>query len=396
MTRFDVAIAGAGPAGALTALLLARRGLSVALLDRSHFPRAKTCAEYLSPGVADVLSGVGLAPVLDGAHRFPGMDIIAPQAALYRVRYAVEGHGRPAMSLPRRILDARLVAAACGAGATLMEGAVVREPLYRDGRVVGVAGSRGGDDVTIEAALTVVADGARSVMTRRLGLARPPRWPRRLGLVAYHEGTVPSGAGQMIVFPGGYCGVAPLPDGLLNVAAVVPADSMRRRGLSAQALLDATIASVPALRELLAGTRRVGNVRGLVPLGSRASRHSVAGALLVGDAAGFFDPFTGEGIYRALRGAELAADAAVAALERGDLSESQLGAYDRMRREAFRQKEVVTMLVQLFIRFPSLLAYALPRLSTRPSGEILSNVLGDVVPAHEFLALVPLWQALRP
>jgi flavin-dependent dehydrogenase len=220
-----------------------------------------------------------------------------------------------------------------------------------------------------------------------------------MGLVAHFVGkpNLRDGFGQMHVRPDGYCGVAPLPDGLVNVSLVVPTNALQRAHLSATALFDRWIAETPRLRACLADCRRVSPVRGVSPLGSRARRAHVSGALLVGDAAGFFDPFTGEGIYRALRGAELAVQTAHASLAVDDVSSSNLVSYDHMRMRAFGAKELVTRLVQLFVQFPSLMTYSLPRMSERQdSSRALSAVLGDIQEANISLTARALWSALRP
>jgi flavin-dependent dehydrogenase len=117
---------------------------------------------------------------------------------------------------------------------------------------------------------------------------------------------------------------------------------------------------------------------------------------MVGDAAGFFDPFTGEGIHRAILGGRIAAAAALEAVNQGQ-SAAQIEAYHRARHAAFRQKEMVTALVQAFVRIPGLLDYALPRLESRPlAGGLLASVLGDVADAGQFLRPRPLWDAVRP
>jgi flavin-dependent dehydrogenase len=389
-------------------LLLARQGFRVALLDQSHFPRHKACAEYLSPGVWETVRRLGLAEVLD-AHaplRVCGMEIISPGDCVLPVRYRSCGQSHHAMTLSRRRLDTSLVRAATASGVELCEGFRVQAPLFEGGSAVGVEGIQGSTRRVIRSRLVVAADGARSSLARRLGLTRAPRWPIRLGLVAHFTGPVRlrGGMGQMHVFPDGYCGVAPLPAdshsneaGRLNVAMVVREDAVRQERISATHFFDRWIESRPRLRELLTECERADAVRGVGPIGARARRVSLSGMLLVGDAAGFFDPFTGEGIYRAIRGAEIAADVGARALRAGDLSARALSAYDRGRARAFRRKEVVTALVQLFVQYPGLLEYAVPRLAVRHDAlDTLGMVLGDMTDAGAFLNPRMLWQALRP
>ncbi|HYI16337.1 MAG TPA: hypothetical protein VEX37_13160, partial [Thermomicrobiales bacterium] len=119
--------------------------------------------------------------------------------------------------------------------------------------------------------------------------------------------------------------------------------------------------------------------------------------LLVGDAAGFFDPFTGEGIFDALHGGELAAEAVAAALEIGDTSASALAGYDRARRAAFADKRRAAWLVQAFVRAPRLMDYALERIAARPAARTtMTGVLGDYRDAAVVLSPRFLWSALRP
>jgi flavin-dependent dehydrogenase len=126
-------------------------------------------------------------------------------------------------------------------------------------------------------------------------------------------------------------------------------------------------------------------------------RVSGDGFLLVGDAAGFLDPFTGEGIYRALRGAELAAAVLHEALRRGDTRDAMLSPYRELRRAEFAAKEAVCWIIQGLLAWPALLGYALRRLEGRPSvAGILGGVLGDYRPAGDALRPAFLWSLLRP
>ncbi|GAC1324196.1 MAG: geranylgeranyl reductase family protein [Chloroflexota bacterium] len=397
----DVIVAGAGPAGSVTAILLARLGYQVRLVDARHFPRSKPCGEFMSPGVMNTLRRLDLEVAL---RQIPprdvaGMNIIGPSGASMQVEYQVDGVRRDAITLRRVDLDTQLVRLAAAEGVEVCEGVRVRGPRLNDGTVVGLVASRHGQEDVMRARLTVVADGAQSALARALGLRKPARWPVRLGLVAHYEENpgFTFTHGQMHVGHGGYCGIAPLPDGRLNVAMVLRADAVRSSRLPAKAVFEQWIRSHRALAQDLEPHSRSSPVFGIGPVGSRAVRPWFPGALLVGDAAGFFDPFTGEGIFRALNGAEMAAQVAHDALTRGDVSASTLSAYGTLRSERFRDKQAVTSLVQLFVQYPRLMAYALPRLARRPVPyQALSGALGDLADAREFLRPSVLWSALRP
>jgi geranylgeranyl reductase family protein len=401
MSEWDVAVVGAGPAGAVSAAQFARRGFRVALLDRAHFPRHKPCAEYMSPGVRNVAQRLGIweAIQLAGPCLVPGMEVVSPAGKVMRLEYRVDGRRQYASTLPRHVLDEQLVAHAEASGATVMSGVIAHEPLLDGSTVAGVRASQAGTEITVPAKLTIIADGNRSTIARALDFSVPAHWPVRMGLVAHYEGHAPlrEGFGQMHVGAEGYCGVAPLPGGRLNVAVVAKTDALHSSSLKASDFFERWIEAAPALRALLAACARVSPVRGVGPIGSRVRRVSTGGAMLVGDAAGFFDPFTGEGIYRALRGAELVAEVGQEALARGDVSAAGLARYDALRSQAFARKLAVTALVQLFVQFPVLMEYALPRLTNRPAPlQALGSVLGDCRDARTFLNLPTLWSALRP
>jgi len=396
--RWDAVIAGAGPSGSAAATLLARGGYRVALVDRARFPRHKPCGEYLSPGVVQILERLGLAADIPHAamHRIDGMDIVSRHGTIFPLTHHP---GDPAVSIPRYDLDNALLAAAVRAGATLFDGTVVHEPVVENDRVDGLRVGSEGRLRTLDGRMTLVADGSRSVLAEKLGLARDLRWPKRIGLVAHFQGqsALPANRGGMYIGRTGYCGLAPLAGQRVNVAIVVPLPALREAGCSAEAYFDRWIASEPLVREALGQTVRASSVRGRAPIGARAARSWTHGAMLVGDAAGFFDPFTGEGVYRALRGAELAAGAATAVLEGERAEVAVLAGYGRDRRRAFGWKQVTTELVQVFIHYPALTEYILPRLSHRPRvARVLTDVLADKVDARRFVNVRTLIAALAP
>jgi flavin-dependent dehydrogenase len=242
------------------------------------------------------------------------------------------------------------------------------------------------------------ADGRHSVVSRSLGLDVPLPWPRRTGLVAHYRGvSALDRRGEMHIVPHAYAGTAPLEVGLTNIALVAGSAAVAGRAGPLEAFFADGLARIPAVAAKLAGAERVGAIRGIGPMAHRARRVAGDGFLLVGDAASFLDPFTGEGIHDAIRGALLAAPVADAALRAGDVSASRLAPYRTARRRAFWAKRQVCWLVQAFITNPPLMDYATERLARRPATALtLAGVLADLYPAQ--LALSPrfLAQLLRP
>jgi flavin-dependent dehydrogenase len=126
-------------------------------------------------------------------------------------------------------------------------------------------------------------------------------------------------------------------------------------------------------------------------------RASGSGFLLVGDAAGFLDPFTGDGIYEAICGATLAAPIADTALRRGDVSDSHLRPYEEARRQQFAAKQRLRLLVQAFVAKPELMDYAFARLARRPSlARTLTGALAGFTPAEQAVSPHFLMRLLRP
>jgi menaquinone-9 beta-reductase len=395
----DVVVVGAGPAGSATAALLAEAGHEVLLLDRARFPRSKPCSEYTGPGSEAILARLGVLRDIDSGlgRRLRGMELRAPNGGRYLVEYRDGARPRTGFALPRADLDAALLAAARVRGAVVWEGFRVTSPLISHGAVRGVVGrDAGGRERTVTARLVAAADGRHSVVAHALGLGKPSRWPPRLGLVTHYRGVRwDEDYGQMRVGRRGYVGVAPLGDDLLTVGLVMPMRSGRLGPPGAA--FEGALADYPDLAARLAGGRRVRPVRGVGPLAHSVRSCSGVGYLLVGDAAGFCDPFTGEGIHRALRGAELAADAADRALRAGGGVAGISPEYAAARRAAFRAKERLTAVIQIFVRFPALMDYAIDRLNRRPElGIRLGNVLGDLEPAARALRPAYLWALLGP
>ena len=392
----EVVVVGGGPAGASTAFQLARLGVRVRVLERARFPRAKPCAECLSPQASRILDDMGVLTELDtlGA-QLKGMEVRAPNGVAARGDYAA-AHGFRSfrdrgLAIRRELLDAVLLRRAREAGAEVVERARVTDVLRgSDGSVCGVMTlGTSGTQQELRAPIVIGADGLRSVVARRLGLARTAIWPRRISLVAHYRDVRDVGEyGEMHVENDGFVGVADIGGGITTVAAVFPQERAKAISGDRAGFLDRWLASKNHLRTRFANARRDGGVSAIGPFASHARQAWHPGALLVGDAADFFDPFTGEGIYSALRGGELGARAVMAALgaDRPAASLKALRAYDRARRAEFGGKWWVERLIGAGVASPPVVNRAARALAGRKQlADLLVGVTGDFVPAREVL-----------
>jgi menaquinone-9 beta-reductase len=393
---YDVAVVGAGPAGAATAIHMARGGQRVVVVDRSTFPRDKPCAEYLSPAAEPLLHELGVAEVLNTAHphRLRGFRIFAPNGRVIQGDFAAtrgdDGKSlyETGLVIRRLHLDAALVQSARRAGAEVREN-------WRLGNVTRIGGgyrlhpAAGGEP--IEARLLVAADGIHSTVARREGMHVAARM-RKIGLVAHMRGiTHLEEYGEMHVANRRYVGIAPMEpgdhDALCNVAMVVDEarDGRHLAGKADTFLLEA-LQTFPRLRGRIDHLSIERRTLTTSRLSVHARRLSAAYLLLVGDATGYYDPFTGEGIYRALHSAQLVADVALPALAEGDLSAASLRRYDRVFHESFRGKRLVEQIIQLAVQTPPLLNHIAGLMRNRKAmADTMVAVTGDFLPPSSVL-----------
>lgn len=391
----DAVVVGGGPAGSATALLLARAGRRVTLLDRARFPRDKACSEYLSPETVRHLDALGVLAELDAdASSAPlhGSNVTAARGAALSGRFdGAGGHPfRPTgLALPRRVLDATLLDAARREGVEVVERQRVSELVrHRDGVVGVIAQSDDGSTSAWNARVVIGADGLGSTVARRAGLRRQG-WLRRTAFVAHvRDVTGLEGAADLHVGAAGYVGLNPLGDRCTNVALIVPTrDAAAARGNAADFFFD-RLEQFPGVRGRVDRRNLVREVMVTGPFDAMCRRSVDDGVLLVGDAADFFDPFTGEGVCAALAGAQFAAAVLDEALVSGaPLTAHRLRRYRTLRRQHFLGKWMVERLIGYSMLTPALFDRAVARLDRRGMADTLIGVTGDFISP---------WRVLNP
>ncbi len=380
-----VVVVGGGPAGAATSIFLRQLGHDVVLVDEARFPRDKVCGEAVSPEAWRLLAALDAEASIASRRPWPlrGMTLTAPDGTVFEGRY--RGAPRPGFALRRRDLDHALLDSARQAGVEVREMTRVSGIVVENGVVAGVIAENRASTRVIRARLTVAADGRRSVVARHLGLLSEHASLRKFAVRGHWEGVADlAELGEMHVARGGYCGVAPLGAAEANVAFVLDQRDMRDAAGDLTGFYRRALARWPPVAARLAKARLVDAPRAVGPLALEARRLFAPGALLVGDAGGFLDPFTGEGVTLALRTAEIGAPFADAYL-RGADAES-LRRYDRARAAATRDKFRVNRILLGIVAWPALANRVARKLKRRPDlADRLVGIAGDFVPARTAL-----------
>ncbi len=318
-----------------------------------------------------------------------------PGRAAHTNGTAFTGRFAPGMglALPRERLDHVLARLAERRGARMLQDVTLEAFTVEQGVVRARGRVRpGGDAVTVAARLLIGADGLNSRVARQWRLSRRGRL-RRVALVAHAKGIAGmADVGEMHVAEGAYVGLAPLGGGVTNVALVVDLDHAAIQPPAADAF-HRWLASFPSLRDRLVGVELVSPLRTVGPFGRTTRRATAERTLLVGDAAEFHDPFTGEGVYAALRGAELAAECAARAMWSDRLTAADLAPYDRARRATFAAKWALERIVSWVVARPRVLGHVARRLSREAElAHQLVNVTAHVAPAATVFRPAYLWR----
>ncbi len=303
--RFDAIVVGAGPAGSVAALVLARGGARVALVDRASFPRDKACGDVVGPRGVRLLETLGIS--VPGAEA-GAFELVAPSGRKVALPWPAAGaeYAAGPLVVRRRDLDGALRDAALAAGAVPVRASV----RGLDGEAVLT------DGASLSAPVVIGADGALSRVAQVAGLVHPAEALWGFALRGYVERDVPRGRIDIFSPPGqrpvpGYGWAFPSSGGGTNVGVGLGLRDRRDRGKLGAGLLADYLRLVwgEAAPELI--DRRGGWLR----MGLGGVTLARGRVLLVGDAAGLVNPLSGEGIAEAMLSGQTAAEAVLAGPE---------------------------------------------------------------------------------
>ncbi|MBI4529967.1 MAG: geranylgeranyl reductase family protein [Candidatus Latescibacteria bacterium] len=391
---YDLIIVGGGPAGATAALYAGRQGMKTLLLEKERFPRDKVCGDALSGKSVAVLRELDL---LHKTRHLPGAVIRSitfgsPDSTETNIDFRRSGYGDSLIGfvIRRRIFDHFLFEEARKTVDTCIEGFTVRELILKEGQVSGIRGGQAGCDEEVEYRGRIVlgADGFRSIVSRKTGMYKhePRHWV--VALRCYYQNV--KGLTDQIelhyldeVLPG-YFWVFPLENGYANVGIGMLYEYIKRRNVNLRDALHVAIHS-PRFRDRFVEAQALEEPVGWnLPVGSKHRRIYGDGFMLLGDAAGLIDPFTGEGIGNAMYSARCAVETAREACEAGDVSAAFLARYDeRLWRTIGDEMKVSTRLQQLG-RLRFLMNFFIGKAAQNQEvRDIICGMIANTIPKHK-------------
>ena len=353
--EFDLIVVGAGPAGSTCAAFCSAGGMRVLLLEKAKFPREKVCGDCVNPACWPILERLGVA---DKVRRLPHsqlseVEFIGTHGA--PIRFPLHASATGEVAVKRSLLDDLLLQRAADCGAVVRQSsAVTSVDRTPDGAGWRVQTTQG----TFSSTSLVAADGRNSTVARLLGLL-PPARKDRLGLQTHVSAPPDFGERVSMRFlPHGYCGVASVGEGQLNLCLVARPQFIGE--LKRWAATNFSIASDQQWQTI-------------APLARSPVSPVHDHLLLVGDSARVVEPFTGEGIYYALATGELAARHLIA---------GTLPSYERDHRQLYRGRLWINELSRMAAEHPRLATVALDIARFRPGllRFLTSKVIGSALP----------------
>jgi flavin-dependent dehydrogenase len=359
---YDVAIIGGGLAGCSAAITLAQHGRRVALFESKGYPHHKVCGEFLSPECLHYLDDLGVTPALRALQPAPvdTVAISAPDGTCWQTHL-------PGLSISRYHLDRLLAERARSLGVALHTSSTVTQVDGNMQRTFRLAVRSESGSADFRAKAVIAAHGKRSGLDRSLKRAFLRRPQPFTGLKAHLYGPPLPGRVELHTFPGGYCGLGEVEDGMTNVCLLVRTEVFRRAG-DVETFIAWMQTQNPQLGRWFAEARQVSDLWLSISQIPFLRKSVLEGDMLMaGDAAGLITPLTGDGMSMALLGGQMAARL-VSLYLAGALTASELRrVYAAEWNRAFRTRLWLGRALQLFMFHPRLLSLGLRALNQMPA-----------------------------
>jgi len=337
----DVLVIGGGPAGSTAATLLARKGFSVTLLEREHFPRFQV-GESLLPYNNDLFARLGVTvPMTQGSFtpKYGAGFVTADGALGYTFRFVenLPEAYHSSFQVKRAEFDELLLRNAAAAGVDVREGVAVTAVDLADSKRAIVTTANG---ERIEARFVVDASGHGAFLGNRIGGKEDVEELKKVAVFAHYK-NVPRPEGRdagntiIVVLRDAWFWLIPVSADTMSVGLVVGQDHLRSCGLSPEELLARTIDAAPYLAERMKDAERVSLVYVRRDFSFMVKRRTGKNFAIIGDAAGFLDPIFSTGVFMAMKSADIAADAIEQRLRRGSMR--LLRRYDRSFQSAMNK-----------------------------------------------------------
>ena len=383
--RYDVAIIGGGPAGATAALYANRVGLKAILIEKSIWPRDKICGDALSGKVVDVLKDL---EILNDIKKLDGSIINrimfgSPKNEICEIDLSKslnDRHIREGYVIPRKIFDYFLFNKAKKV-VDVLEGFAVQDILVDNHSVVGVKGlNQEGEMQEILSSVVFGCDGFNSTVAKKLNLYKMDMKHTALGIRCYYK-DVQELTDQIELhfikeINPGYFWIFPAGNGIANVGLGLSKKYIKKNKKDLVELLD-VVTQLDFFKERFRNARPLEKPRGWnLPMGSIRRKNHGNGFMLLGDAAGLIDPFTGEGIGNAMLSAKYAIQVLKEAIDASDISARSLSMYDKMLWDEIGPELKISTNLQKLARSKFLLNFVINRASRN---ENLKDVIGGML-----------------
>ena len=380
---FDVVIAGGGPAGSAAAIALAQAGLNALIVDKSQFPRNKACGEYLSAGAVEQLQTLGLESVLaPAAARLDGIRL-SGNGARVELRFSKTG-----WALPRLRLDSELLRSAISRGATFLQARIEDVREESPGSLLTVR-EPSGETRGLRARFVIGADGAQSVVARKCGLSVAPRGEQRFALGGHYGGLRDLDRFvEMFVEGSSYFAVNPFDAAHANIMVIVREKDLSARKNDVDQFIRERARALSGDAARFTGAQLEGKRIAVGPLAHSTRGVTAGNVLLAGDAAGFIDPFTGQGVYLALRGGIAAARAIAAAVAMPSSGRAVIENYASELSSEMRHRSKLARIVRSFTGSAALSKRVARNVERDPErAQILIDAVAGCGPVEPALAL---------